>query len=153
MIPTPALLKALAFLSGAGSLVAILSMFTQVALSGTTPEAIWWSRIIAWWVDFFIAGCLLMLAVYLWRKSERLTKLTVPLRPRLRVALFILGHILLTGGLYFSDFAWYLRHRDIANIALAAQAEELSAASWILFAVAFMAFWYAWAHTGNRAVN
>jgi len=146
MISMPASLKALALISSAGSLFAFFSMIACAALSGITPEAIWWSRIYVWWVDFFLAGSLLMLAVYLWRKSARLAKPTVYLRPRLRVALFLLGQLLLTGGLYCADFAWYLRHQEISDVG--ERAGCFSTVAWVLLVGAVVAFWCAWTRTG-----
>lgn len=147
MISMPTSLKAFALVSSAGSLFAFFSMIACAALSGVTPEAIWWSRIYVWWVDFFLAGSFLMLAVYLWRKSERLAKPTVCLRPRLRVALFLLGQLLLTGGLYCADFAWYLRNREINDVGEGSGC--FSTFAWVLLVGALVAFWCAWRRTGN----
>lgn len=113
------LLRAMAVAAALAALYALLAMLTQAMLGGHSAEQIWWDRVYAWWVDFLGAGMLSLLAVYLWRKS------TTEGRPRpiLRVVLFPLAHVFLTGCLYFADLAAYARKeggsRTVSYIAIA----------------------------------
>jgi hypothetical protein len=105
------LLRGCAVTAALLSLYAVLAMFTQAMLGGHSAGQIWWDRLYAWWVDFLAAGLLALLAVYLWRRSQRAPGITSR-RPGLapRVILFPLGHVFLTACLYFGDFASYLRN-------------------------------------------
>ena len=104
---------ALAAIAALGSLYAILAMFTQGMLGGVSPQEVWWDRIYAWWLDFLAAGLLLMLAIYLWRRARRIEQQSS--RAKWRVVILPLGHLLLTGCLYFADFGWYLRDEGITE--------------------------------------
>lgn len=103
-------LRVVACIVGLGAVYAVLAMFTQAMLGGASAQEIWWDRIYAWWVDFLATGWLLMLAIYLWRRSTRNPSAETPSRTRSawRVALFPLAHMLLTGCLYFADFGSYV---------------------------------------------
>jgi hypothetical protein len=106
------LMLVLAWIAGLGSVAAFLAMLTQAMLTGTSPEAVWRSRVYLWWVDFLLAGWLLLASVYLVRKSRRLeqAEISQPSKSVQRVVLFPLGHLLLTACLYFADYAWYVRN-------------------------------------------
>lgn len=121
-VPRPMMSKKILFCGFAciavlGSLYAVLAMLTQAMLSGTSAESIWWDRIYIWWVDFLAAGLLMMLAIYLWRKSRRLDDPNAGLDRRVawRIVLFPVGYVLLTACLYFADFASYLKDQDGAG--------------------------------------
>lgn len=139
----PRLLLALAWIAGIGSMYLVLAMFTQGMLGGASPEEIWWDRIYAWWVDFLAAGWLMMAAVYLGRKSRRLINPSgspSSAKSSWRVVLFPAGHILLTGCLYFADFAAYLVNQTSSE---ASRSTSYFALSLALVAASAAVFWYA----------
>ena len=139
----PRLLLALAWIAGIGSVYLVLAMFTQGMLGGVSPEEIWWDRVYAWWVDFLAAGWLMMAAIYLGKKSRSLTgRISSPRAARSvwRVVLFPVGHILLTGCLYFADFASYLVDQSGAE---ASRSTFYFVLSLVLVAASVAVFWYA----------
>ena len=103
-------LRITAGVAALGAAYAVFATFTQGMLGGVSAQEIWWDRLFAWWVDFLAAGWLLMLAIYLWRRASRKASVETRSRSRSgwRVALFPLGHVLLTGCLYFADFGSYV---------------------------------------------
>lgn len=125
--------RAMAVAAALVALYALMAMLTQAMLGGHSTQQIWWDRVYAWWVDFSGAGILGSLAVYLWRKSN------IERRPGavLRVALFPLAHVFLTGCLYFADFAAYVRNGSASRTTLyAAIAIVFAAASVATFGYA-----------------
>lgn len=139
----PRLLVALAWIAGIGSVYLVLAMFTQGMLGGASPEEIWWDRVYAWWVDFLAAGWLMMAAIYLGRKSRRLIKPNASssgVESSWRVVLFPAGHVLLTGCLYFADFAVYLVNQAGSE---ASRSTFYFALSLALVVASGAVFWYA----------
>lgn len=139
----PRLLLALAWIAGIGSVYLVLAMLTQGMLGGASPEEIWWDRVYAWWVDFLAAGWLMMAAIYLGRKSRRLINPNVSRggkKSSWRVMLFPVGHVLLTGCLYFADFAAYLMNQASSE---ANRSTSYFALSLALVAASAAVFWYA----------
>jgi hypothetical protein len=141
-----AVMKVAALAAGAASLYALLSALTQGMLGSAGPEEVWWDRVYAWWVGFLSAGLLLMLAVYLWRKAQHLTR-SAPAaqhgRAVWRVVLFPAGHVLLTGCLYFADFASYLRDQGSGGAGSNPSMAYFLVAA-VLVSGAAVVFW--WAH-------
>jgi hypothetical protein len=134
---------ALSGVAALGALYAILAMLTQGMLGGTSSQEIWWDRVIAWWVDFLAAGLLLMLAIYLWRRSGRVGQSVRPpdSTAKWRVVILPLGHLLLTGCLYFADFAWYLREYQAGEAGAQERSSIYLLIAVLLLAGAVLAFW------------
>jgi hypothetical protein len=137
-------LRGIACLAGLGSAYAFVAMFTQAMLGGPSEAEVWWDRVYIWWIDFLAVGLLLMLAIYLWRRSTRSPESETSRRSRgaWRVVLFPLGHSLLTGCLYFADLGSYLAEQ--ANNQGSGSAPSIYFAIAVALAVgAAGAFWFA----------
>lgn len=99
-----------------GAYFLIEGMLAQALLGGVSERAVRWDRTVVWLIYFPSVGLLTLLAIYLVRRALRAKEsssgTSSPLRRvAVRVVLFPLAWILLSGCIYFADFASYLgRH-------------------------------------------
>ena len=130
-----------AVVAALGAAYAVLAMFTQGMLGGISASEVRWDRIVVWWVDFLAAGLLLMLAVYLWRRSGHTVSSRSSNSGKWRVVILPVGHLLLTGSLFFADFAWYLREYEAGEAQVRSGGYLFLAI--LLLGGSALAFWWA----------
>lgn len=96
-----------------GAYFLIEGMLAQALLGGISEREVRWDRTVVWLIYFPSVGVLALVATYLVRRALRAEDSSSPLpqRAAVRLVLFPLAWILLSGCIYFADFASYLgRH-------------------------------------------